>query len=320
MRLDLVDKKILCELDLNCRTSISRIAKKLRISRDVAGYRIKGLEKEGVISKYITAVNLGMLGYQTRKIYFRIWSGQEEEKEFVSFLVNHKQTISVLKTEGSFDYSVAIAVKNIHELEEFLMKVRNDFKSLVKDYTVSIVVYSRIFKLNKLLLHPKYSELKVEKYEGESKDIEMDDKDVTILKVLSQNANMSLVDLSKKTKLSLDVVKYRVRHFDKNFLLSHRIMLDFEKIGYYQYVIMLRIRQATYKDENMLAEWCHQKNNVLFFNKRIAVYDFEINVAITNLKELTDFITELKQRFGGMISSYDTMLKSKLLKLNYVPF
>ena len=122
--MDLIDKKILCELDENCRNPTSRIAKKLRISRNVANYRIKNLEKQGVITSYICSLNLGLLGYKTYKIFFKIQTSKKEtEERFVKELLKSRKVIHVIKTEGSFDYSVTIAVRNIRELDEFLMRV-----------------------------------------------------------------------------------------------------------------------------------------------------------------------------------------------------
>lgn len=318
-KIDLIDKKLLCELDENCRNTISRIAKKLRISRNVANYRIKNLEKQGIITNYICSLNLGLLGYKTYKIFFKIQtSKKEEEKEFVKKLLESKEALHIIKTEGSFDYSVTIAVKTIKELDEFLMQVKSEFKELIKDYSVSIVVYSRIFKLSKLLLGEKEA-VKFEKYSGEDEKIEIDEKDKKILKQLSQNANLSVIELSEKTKLSLDVVKYRLKLLNK-IVNSYRVMLNFSKLGYYHYVIMLKMKQATKEDEEKLVSWCSFKKNVLFCTKRIGYSDFEVNAAITDINDLNNFLVELREKFGNFFDGYELIINSQLLKLNYVPF
>jgi DNA-binding Lrp family transcriptional regulator len=41
IKLDLKDRKILAELDFNAREPISKIAKKVKISKEVALYRIR---------------------------------------------------------------------------------------------------------------------------------------------------------------------------------------------------------------------------------------------------------------------------------------
>ena len=76
--MDQVDRKILCELDRNCRTPVSQIAKRLKIGRNVVSYRINKLEKEGIIFRYIASMNLGRLGFQTYKIYFHTSPTEED--------------------------------------------------------------------------------------------------------------------------------------------------------------------------------------------------------------------------------------------------
>ncbi|MCK5593803.1 MAG: Lrp/AsnC family transcriptional regulator [Candidatus Aenigmarchaeota archaeon] len=321
--MDTLDKKILCEMDLNCRTPISKIAKNLRIGRDVVAYRIKKLENKDIITKYICSVNLGLLGYKTYKIYFKISRNWDDEKKFVERLISSKSVIHMLKTEGSFDYTVSVAVKNIMDLDDFLMEIKSDFKYFVKEYVISILVYSKIFKLDKLLLDQKKCALKLEKFEkysGEDKTIAISEKERILLKTLSQEANQSIVDISKRTRLSIDVVKYNLKKLGGNIVNSYRVMFNLNQMGYHHYVIMIRTWHATKDDEKKLIAWCLKKKNVLFCTKRIGHFDFEINVAIKDIDDLNCFLSEFKADFDDIIDTYNTIINSKLLKLNYVPF
>jgi DNA-binding Lrp family transcriptional regulator len=170
------------------------------------------------------------------------------------------------------------------------------------------------------LFGQKQGILKFEKYSGEDKQVTIDEKDIKILKELSQTANLSIIELAKRTKLSVDVIKYRLKSLNQRLIGSYRIMLNLNKLGYYHYVIMLRVRQATKQDEEKLISWCSLKRSVIYCTKRIGYFDFEINVAIKNINELNQFLSELKTEFGEMIDSYDTIINSQLLKLDYAPF
>ncbi len=316
-KMDLIDKKILCELDTNCRTPLSQLASKLRIGRNVAAYRINRMEESGIIQKYICSINLGKLGYRTYRIYFKI--GVKESYKFVQSMLNSSKVIHCIKTEGAFDYSVTIAVKSIVELDDFLMEVKSKFSDIIRDYAISIVVYSKIFKLNKLLLGTKEVLPKIEKYSGEEEKEEIDSADRMILKVLSQDANLQITEIAKRSGLSIDIVKYRLKSFDR-VVSSYRAIMDLNKLGYYHYVIMLKIKRASKSDESRLVSWCSLKNNVLYSVKRIGAHDFEVNVAIRSIEELNAVISDIKEEFGEVIDSYDVMLYSEMLKLNYVPF
>ena len=49
MELDNLDKRIISQLDRDARASNSKIARALRINKNVVNYRIKSLEQEGII-------------------------------------------------------------------------------------------------------------------------------------------------------------------------------------------------------------------------------------------------------------------------------
>jgi len=69
MNIDLKDRKILYELDLNCRQSNAQIGKKVGLKRDMVAYRIKRLEQSGIIKNFWTAINTFKLGYLVFRIY-----------------------------------------------------------------------------------------------------------------------------------------------------------------------------------------------------------------------------------------------------------
>jgi DNA-binding Lrp family transcriptional regulator len=140
------------------------------------------------------------------------------------------------------------------------------------------------------------------------------------LRRISQQANLSLIEISRKTGLSLDIVKYRLQQLNKNIILSNRILLNFNRIGYYHHVILLKIRRASLEEENKLVSWCASQPSVLYCSKRIGQYDFEINPAIKDIGELNSLLEELKKEFYEIIDSHEVIIISKLLKLNYIPF
>jgi len=315
--MDLIDKKILCELDLNCRTPISKIAKKLRIARNVVDYRVRRMEEERIITGYICTVNLGLLGYKTFKVFYKV--NQIEEQLFVKHLVESPKVINLLKTEGYYDYASAIAVKKVEELDDFLMDLGSKFKC-IRDYDISILLYTKIYKMNKMMLQEKEYVIKDRRYSGEATETSLNEKDISILKAISKNANISITEIARKTSLGLDVIKYRLKQLNNKVISSNRVMIDFTKMGYHHYVIMLRMKQYTKHDQEKLDYWCSVRPNVLYYGKRIGHFDFEINVAIKDLEELNQLLNDLKTEFFQVTDHYELVLNRKLLKLNYLPF
>ena len=69
--LDLTDRKILAELDKNCRIHNSILAKKVNKSREAVKYRIQQLQNKGIIQNFITSIDPNKLGYYMFKIYLK---------------------------------------------------------------------------------------------------------------------------------------------------------------------------------------------------------------------------------------------------------
>jgi len=61
-RLDEIDKKILEILQEDCKVSLEEVAKKLKISKSAARYRIKKLENDKIILGYYAKLNPAKLG------------------------------------------------------------------------------------------------------------------------------------------------------------------------------------------------------------------------------------------------------------------
>ena len=57
IKLDLKDRKILYELDLDARQPLTQIGKKVGLSKDVVSYRMKKLQDEGIIKNYYTVID-----------------------------------------------------------------------------------------------------------------------------------------------------------------------------------------------------------------------------------------------------------------------
>jgi DNA-binding Lrp family transcriptional regulator len=317
--MDILNKKIICILERNCRTPISQIAKQLRTNRNVITYRINNLKKQGIIKKYITSINLGKLSYDTYKIYFKIHQ-LNKGKDLIDYFQDKKEIINITKLEGEYNLSCVVVTRDVIELDLFITEIKTKFDKFIKKLNVNIVVYSRIFKLEKLLLGEKGELIKIEKYSSEEKTIGLDEIDKKILRVLSQSANLSYIDLMNKTRLTLDIIKYRMKKLKGNIISSFRILYDISKFGYFHYTILIKTNRMKKSDEQKLLYWSTMKNNVLYCTKIVGNFDFEIHVAIKDINDLRAFVNELESEFSEKIDTYNTILLSEMLKLNYIPF
>ena len=118
--LDLKDRKILYELDLNCRQSNAQIGKKVGLSRKVVEYRIKRMEDEGVITGYWTAINNYKLGYYVFRIYINfIDVSSKIKKDIIDYFVNNKNVWAVLTSKGPVELDIVLWVNDVYKFNQY---------------------------------------------------------------------------------------------------------------------------------------------------------------------------------------------------------
>ena len=72
VELDLLDKKILFELDLDSRLPVTQLAKKVRASKETVNFRLKKLVDNGYIKNFITTIYTSHLNQFYYKLFYGI--------------------------------------------------------------------------------------------------------------------------------------------------------------------------------------------------------------------------------------------------------
>lgn len=141
-KLDGKDKKILSVLDKNGRASVSEVARKTGLDRDVVHYRIQRLIKQKYIRFFHTSMDWIKLGYPIFA-YVNITLqnfNDENEKKFYQSLVKNKHVAYVAKTSGRWDWIIAIVAKDLLQFDSIIKEVRKEFSDMIKEYEVASII------------------------------------------------------------------------------------------------------------------------------------------------------------------------------------
>ena len=120
--MDELDNRIIKKLNDNARKSYREIARELKVSLSTISNRIKKLEDEGVIERYIPVINQEKVGYDlTAIINFKISHGKLIElQEKISKDVH---VIAVYDITGDWDSLVIANFKDRKDLNGFIKRV-----------------------------------------------------------------------------------------------------------------------------------------------------------------------------------------------------
>jgi len=315
MELDLKDKKILYELDKDARISFSEIAKKIKLSKNSVINRIKFLEQEKIILGYNSLININQIGYATYDVYLKFQdTTPEKEQEIIDFVLKNKDVWFVGKVEGNINLALLISTKTPEEFYDIWDKIYRKINKFVKLVRIAILLEYHHFTREYLL--DKDASARSIATIGRKEYTEIDEKDIRILKLLSHNARISLLDLSDKLKLTTKAIRERMKKLEKKgVILGYKVNLNFQKLGFDYYKLMISLNDLEIRDK--LCDWIRTKPNVVYFDKFINGADFEFDVEIGSFERFIQLLDDMKREFKGAIKEIQWFKPTMIYKSSY---
>lgn len=132
VKIDKVDLQILRTLQGNARLTLKELAAQVSLSSTPVFERLKRLENEGYIKKYIAILdaeklNQGFVVFCNVKLS-RI--NQEIATEFTRIIQDIPEVTECYNISGSFDYLLKIHAPNMKYYQEFILNVLGSIESL----------------------------------------------------------------------------------------------------------------------------------------------------------------------------------------------
>jgi len=124
MKLDNTDLRILAELQNHGALSNVELARRVHLSPSPCLARVKALEHNGVIDRYVALANAAALGLGLN-VFISI-SLKEQSKaalaEFEQRIAEHDEVMECYLMTGDSDYLMRVALPDIAALEKFILE------------------------------------------------------------------------------------------------------------------------------------------------------------------------------------------------------
>ncbi len=319
-KLDFYDRNLLYELDKDSSQPISKLAKKLRRSKQFVLYRMKKLEETGIITGYQAIIDMSKIGYFTFRIYFKFQKMTREDGEkFVAHIrENLDQVWTITSMHGKWDYALFLGVNSINELHGAWDNIMLHYKEKIKSYNIS--VYSPIHNFNRkfFLNHTKRKIETVERIYGAEEKEKIEEKDWKLIKAYAIDVRKSSLDLAKKLNLSPETVRKRIKNLEKRkIIVGYKLGLDTDNLGYDTYRIDLHLSST--KQNKKLFNYCKSHKNIYQINNSIGGADFEIEIGVNDFFHMVKLIDEIKKEFKDVVNDADHFGFSTFHVLKYIP-
>ena len=268
LKIDEIDVKILKALLQDPRTSFAEIARDCGLSVPSIYNRFDLLRKSGIINGSIIQIDPRSVGYNCVAI-LTIQGNMKDEKAILDFLDSMNITSYNYYLTGSGFLGFTIA-KGMDELSRTIEKLKHH--PSIKEVLPVVWVNTTHIDHPENLIIPKinlsYIEDEsdadeestndcVETYEGETharkkldSGTNLDDIDLSLVRILTNNARISFNRLSSMLGISTNTVINRYKKLRKNVLKVSSITVNLEKLGYIGSAVMrIKVKEGFFVQE-----------------------------------------------------------------------
>jgi len=320
IKIDLKDRKILYQLDLNSRQSLTQIGKNVGLKKDVVSYRIKRLQDEGVIRNFWTVINTFKLGYNVFRIYINFqYVSSNIKNEIIQHFIDYKNVWTIISLKAEIDFDVVIWVKDIFEFYQFWDRTLDRFEDYFERYVLSIYIQAFAYKKSYLLLE-QYEKSDRELYVTTcgGKTVEIDDVDYQLLNEIAVNARIPLVDLAQRLNTSSQAVNYRIKNLmSSGIIQAFRVDIDLSKLGLQHYKLEIYLKD--HKQGKAIWNYLKEMPYLEYLNVAIGWCDLEFELIVENVDKLSQIMRDIDLKFPNAIKKQTFWIFEKVHKDRWLP-
>ena len=242
--------------------------------------------------------------------------------EIIESLVDTKYTRFVALTEGKYDMVVWFYLVNLETFINFYDKfLRNYRKYLAKQFLTGDIGVE-FFSYDFLISDKPRKTLQIKSKKSDTKYIPLDkfdNQDILILKELSKNPRIQIIEIAKKIGVSAITIKSRIQKLIDNWVIfGFSVVIDWSKIGYKYYT--LEIILYDYQQKNEILKFLKTNPYLIKILKSYGHgVDIKCDIIQHNIDYLRATIEDITNNFPNSIKNIDYFNTYKINKLDHLP-
>jgi DNA-binding Lrp family transcriptional regulator len=143
----------------------------------------------------------------------------------------------------------------------------------------------------------------------------LDQKDKQIIDILQINSRISLTELSKKIKLSIDASHKRLKKLIKEEIIFPTILVDPRKIGYpITMDVKIKLKDIDKETYNQFIAHLVKHPNFIAVFSASGDYDITAPIIAKNYAQLNEISLEVRDKFKHLIADWKTAINLQIYK------
>lgn len=303
-KLDMKDIRLLRELDKNPDITVSRLAKNIGVSQQVADYRLKNLIKDKVIMAIPAWVDMGKLGYSLFRVHIRFKTiSSEKKKEFEDYIFKNYKCFYIGSVGGRWDNYFDLFAKSPLEFEKNLEEIAGKFKEEIQEFETFTILRIHVFNY-KYLFDNTISKEFVFNQVAEINNI--DQTDNKILQIIKYDSRIPYLQIGQKIGLTRNAVKERIKKLhQRKIIVANRIILNPDLMGKESYKILFKLKSDNEQKKKLLG-FAKINKNIIYALELMGQYQLDFEIEIENREKLQELLIELRNNFP-IIQDYEIM-------------
>ena len=317
-KIDLKDRKILYQLDIDSRQSFRSIGRKVGLTKDIVASRVKRLQEKEIINGFYSRFDYSKLGLTPLRFYFKYQYITPEIKEkIIDHFINFKHSSVVFSTDGSYDLIVLVLIKRVIDIFPFWQSTLDNFGDYFTDRVFSVYASESIYGKT-FLIDEKPEKTKIMLTRSTKKE-EIDELDFQILKKLASNARTPTIEIAKDLNTTANIVHYRIKKLiESGIIIGFKTMINWGKLGYQWYKVDLYLSE--YSQTHKIIEYVESIPYLYTVDHTIGYADLELEWIFEDVNHLNRIIEDIHSKFPRIIRSYKyirVVKPHKFLEINF---
>lgn len=125
VEVDDLDRKILAELQVNCRISNADLARRVHLSPPAVHARVRRLEEVGLLDRFVAILDRERAGFDMLcfvHVGLQLHQADQVSRVRATF-VEMPEVLECFHVTGEFDYLLKVVVRNRKDLERFMAQL-----------------------------------------------------------------------------------------------------------------------------------------------------------------------------------------------------
>lgn len=313
--MDLLDRRILFELDCNSRRSLSELSRNVRLGRDLVTYRIDRLKQAGILNRCTAMINPYKLGLTVYKTYLKLEANKDRWTEFVSYLDQHPRTSWLAECYGKWDvvWSVlAYTPKEVYDLQD---KLFSEFRDIIFSFNVCTLVNYWWFPKKYLLgsaggeVHGWQFELPEFTFGTTPLEHPLDEIEYGIIQLLCEDAQMSFTEMARRLRSTPAIVKYRTEKLEElGIVAGYRVDVNRSTLGMTVFKVQFHPWEYDAVKEAEFHNFCRHHPQIAEYAQQLGDCKLEFEVEAKDYAEFSAVMDEIRERFSGYVRTMEYMM------------